>query len=47
MTLLATIDDPRIVRRILSHLGFSTEIPKPAPCRTPPAADDLFAELPA
>jgi hypothetical protein len=46
MTLLATIDDPRTVRRILSHLGISTEIPYPAPCRAPPAADDLFAELP-
>jgi hypothetical protein len=47
MVRLATIEDPFVVRRILNHLGKSTEIPHPAPCRAPPGADDLLAELPA
>jgi hypothetical protein len=46
MTLIATIEDPRIVRRILDHLGISTEIPQPQPCRAPPTPPDLFADRP-
>jgi len=45
MRLLATIEDPRVVRRILAHLGLPTEVPQPRP---PPAqAADLFADIPA
>jgi hypothetical protein len=45
MRLLATIEDPRVVRRILAHLGLPTEVPQPRP---PPAqAADLLADLPA
>ena len=45
MRLLATIEDPRVIRRILAHLGLPTEVPQPRP---PPAqAADLLADLPA
>jgi hypothetical protein len=44
MGLLATIEDPRIVGRILGHLGLPTEVPQPRPARSPPAARDLFGD---
>ena len=47
MSLIATIDDPRVIRKILSHLGLPTEVPQPRPCRPPPAPRDLFPDLPA
>jgi len=34
--LVARIRDPFVVRRILSHLGLSTEPPERAPARAPP-----------
>ncbi|MFQ5521008.1 MAG: hypothetical protein ACE5FK_06395 [Candidatus Methylomirabilia bacterium] len=43
MRLIATIEDPRIIHRILSHLGLPTEGPRPPPAR----AADLFADIPA
>jgi hypothetical protein len=46
MTLIATIEDPRIVRRILEHLGISTEIPRTQPGRAPPNPPDLFPDFP-
>ena len=47
MSLIATIDDPRVIRKILSHLGLPTEVPQPRPFRPPPAPRDLFQDLPA
>jgi hypothetical protein len=45
MRLLATLEDPRVIRRTLAHLGLPTEIPQPRP---PPArAGDLFGASPA
>lgn len=45
MRLIATIEDPRVIRQILAHLGLPTEVPQPRP---PPArAADLFADLSA
>ncbi len=43
MVLLATIEDPRIVARILGHLGLSTEGPEPRPARSPPVNLDVFS----
>jgi hypothetical protein len=46
MRLIATIDDPRVIRQILAHLGLSTEVPQPRPRRlaplnsSPPCAPD-------
>ena len=34
--LVATIERPAVVRRILSHLGLPTEVPQPLPARAPP-----------
>jgi hypothetical protein len=43
MSLIATIDDPRIIRKILGHLGLPTEVPQPRPARPPPASSNLFS----
>jgi hypothetical protein len=40
--LLATIEDPAVVKRILSHLGIATECPRPAAARTPPQTAEFF-----
>ena len=39
MRLVALIDQPPVIRRILGHLGLSTEIPEPRPARDPPLLD--------
>jgi len=44
MRLLATIEEPDVVRKILKHLGLSTEIPEPRPARSPPEQTDLFLD---
>ena len=45
MHLIATIEDPRVVRQIVTHLGLPNEVPRPRP---PPARDaDLFSDIPA
>jgi hypothetical protein len=45
MRVIATIEDPRVIRQILAHLGLPTEGPQPRP---PPArAADLFSDIPA
>ena len=36
MVVLATIDDPAVIHRILTHLGLSTEPGEPTPSRAPP-----------
>jgi Putative transposase len=43
MTLIATIDDPAVIRKILAHLGLSTERPDARPARPPPGDDATFA----
>ena len=42
--MIAVIDDPAVVERVLRHLGLPTEIPEARPARAPPAevAPDLF-----
>jgi hypothetical protein len=39
MRLIATVEDPRVIRQILAHLGLPTEVPRPPPAR---AADPLL-----
>ena len=36
LELIALIEDPRVIRRILTHLGLSTEVPAARPARSPP-----------
>lgn len=37
LELIALIEDPRVIRRILSHLGLPTKAPAARPARSPPA----------
>ena len=39
MRLVALIDQPPVIRRILGHLGFPTEVPEPRSARDPPLLD--------
>ena len=44
LRLIAVIDDPAVVARILRHVGLPTEVPGTRPARGPPTAvADLFA----
>ena len=47
MRLIATIEDPRVIRRILAHLGLPTQGSDPRPSRPPPPgrSADLFPVL--
>ena len=36
LELIALIEDPRVIRRILNHLGLPAEVPVPRPARSPP-----------
>jgi hypothetical protein len=38
LELIALIEDPTVIRRILSHLGLPTEVPTARPARPPPLA---------
>jgi hypothetical protein len=40
LRLLAVIEAPSVIRRILAHLGLSTEVPAARPPRAPPLAFD-------
>ena len=40
MRLIATIEDPKVVRRILAHLDLPAAPPAPAPARSPPTEED-------
>jgi len=35
MKIISTIKDPEVIHRILEHLGLPTEVPSPAPARSP------------
>jgi len=37
LRLVATIEDPRVIRAILAHLGLTAEVPQPDPPQPPPA----------
>src|SRR5438445_9784807 len=39
--------DPRVIRKILGHLGLATEVPQPHPSRSLPGRSDPFSDLPA
>ena len=43
MVVLATIDDPAVIHRILTHLGLSMEPGEPSADRAPPWGDDASA----
>jgi hypothetical protein len=48
MRLIATIEDPRVIRQILAHLGLPTEGSDPFPFRSPPGRTaNLFSDIPA
>jgi hypothetical protein len=36
LELIALIEDPRVIRRMLGHLGLPTEVPAARPARSPP-----------
>lgn len=36
LRLLALIQEPAVIGRILSHLGLPTDVPRPRPARAPP-----------
>ena len=46
MRLLGMVDSPKVIGRILSHLGLETEVPQLTPARSPPQLefDDAFGE---
>ncbi|MFH1131974.1 MAG: transposase [Pseudomonadota bacterium] len=39
LRLVALIKEPKALRKICEHLGFPTELPKPAPARPPPQTE--------
>lgn len=41
MRLVALIEEPPVVQRILSHLGLPTDMPRPRPARSPPTLATL------
>lgn len=44
--LIALIEDPAVIRRILSHLRLPTELPPARPSRAPPMPFAAFARQP-
>ena len=42
LRLLATIEDPAVIRKILSHLGIPTGSPQPLPERSPPRSESFL-----
>ena len=41
MKIIASIEDPRVIKKILSHLGLPSKPPMPWPARGPPSTEDL------
>lgn len=46
MKIIAAIEDPHVIKRILSHLSLPTKAPTPWPARGPPPAFDDHQQLP-
>jgi hypothetical protein len=44
LRLIALIEDTRVIRRILAHLGLPTAVPATRPSRAPPLPFDGLAE---
>ena len=42
MRVIATIDEPAVVKKILEHLGLPTEMPSPKAARPPPEESERF-----
>jgi hypothetical protein len=42
LSLIALIEDARVIRRILSHLRLPTDVPEPRPARSPPLRVDYM-----
>ena len=48
LRLIATIESPEAIRRILTHLGLPTILPRPDPARAPPGhTNDFFEDFSA
>ncbi len=41
MEIIALIDQPPVIKKILDHLGLPSEIPKARPARPPPVDEDF------
>ena len=46
MKIIAAIEDPHVIKKVLSHLGLPTKAPTPWPARGPPPAFDDHQQLP-
>jgi hypothetical protein len=46
MKIIAAIEDPQVIKKILSHLGLPTKAPAIYPARGPPVASDDHQQLP-
>jgi hypothetical protein len=46
MKIIASIEDPQVIKKILSHLGLPTKAPTIFPARGPPLAFDDLQQLP-
>lgn len=44
MKIIAAIEDPKVIRKILEHMGIDTKPPPLAPARGPPLRDSHFAD---
>ena len=44
LRLIATLESPEAIRRILTNLGLPTILPRPAPARAPPGHTSDFFE---
>jgi len=48
MKIIASIEDPQVIKKILEHLGIPSKLPIPWPARGPPQrADDDFQQFPS
>ena len=48
LRLIATIESPEDIRRLLTHLGLPTILPRPDPARAPPGhTSDFFEDFSA
>ena len=46
LRLIAVIDDPAVIQRILRHLGLPTGIPEARPARSPPMTEPVLGATP-